>query len=257
MSPKKSPITVVRRKRKKTKKVSRKSLFWIVITCVLSFSIGGYYFLNQKTKILTPAKLRAIAPEGFPTIGIDISHHQGEMDWDKLFNHSGYDSLIHFVYCEATEGNTLVDSQWKQNRKKLNEIGIPNGAYHFFISTDPPRPQVEHFLTHWKKRDIDLPPVLDVETEGLSDQDLIDKMKIWLREVELRTGMRPVIYTSLHFYETKFQNVFANYRFWIAAYTRKPDCVNDSRIIHWQFTDQGRIPGTREKVDLNVSKIVY
>lgn len=257
MSPKRSPITIVRHKRKKTKKASRKSLFWIVTVVLASLSVGAYYFFNQQTKILTPAKLRAIVPEGFPTIGIDISHHQGEMDWDQLFNQSGYDSLIHFVYCKATEGNTLVDSQWERNRKKLNEIGIPNGAYHFFISTDPPRPQVAHFLSHWKKRDIDLPPVLDVETEGISDQDLIDKMRIWLNEVEFRTGMRPVIYTSLHFYETKFQHVFTNYKFWIAAYNRKPDCANDPRIIHWQFTDRGRIPGTREKVDLNVSKIVY
>lgn len=255
---KNNPMNAVRPKRKTAKKSKgKKSLLWIFI-CVAVLSIGGlFWYYTQSTKPLTVAKFREIVPKGFPTIGLDVSHHQGEMDWDKLFNKSGYDSLIHFVYCKATEGNTHIDRQWERNRSILNDYGIPNGAYHFFITTDPPLPQAEHFLNHWKKRDIDLPPVLDVETEGFSDEDLIAKMKIWLTEIENKTGMRPIIYTSLNFYETKFQKDFLNYKFWIAAYSRKPTCIDDERIIHWQFSESGRIPGTREKVDLNVSKLVY
>ena len=127
--------------------------------------------------------------------------------------------------------------------------------YHFFQSKEKPKPQVQHFLKHWKKREIDLPPVLDVENEGLSDTDLRAKMTIWLEEVENRTGMRPIIYTSLNFFETKFINDFKNYKFWIAAYSRKPSCIDDSRIIHWQYSESGELPGCDEKVDFNVSKI--
>ena len=82
-------------------------------------------------------------------------------------------------------------------------------------------------------------------------------MKIWLKEVEKRTGMRPIIYTSLNFYETKFQNDFLDYKFWLAAYSRKPECLHDERIIHWQFTETGKIPGTKEEVDVNVTKISF
>lgn len=254
---KKNPIRAVNKRSRRKK--SNKSSVWIVTIIVALIVLGGSFWVwkrinNQPTP---SSSFRKLVPKGFPTIGIDVSHHQGEMNWDKLFNHTGYDSLIHFVYCKSTEGNTHIDTQWERNRKVLNTLGIPNGAYHFFISKDPPRPQAEHFLKHWKKRDIDLPPVLDVEMEGFSDQDLIDKMKIWLEVVEQKTGMRPIIYTPLNFYENKFKSAFLNYKFWIAAYSKKPPCIEDDRIIHWQFSESGRIPGTKEKVDLNVSKLIY
>jgi lysozyme len=240
-----------------SKKKKAKSMVWLFVTLGAIIICILFFYVTQKNKPIPSASFRKVVPKGFPTIGIDVSHHQGEIDWDKLFNKSGYDSLIHFVYCKATEGNTHFDRQWERNRSILNDLGIPNGAYHFFTTKEDARPQAIHFLNRWKKRDIDLPPVLDVETEGISDEDLIEKMKSWLNYVEHKTGMRPIIYTSRHFYETKFQNVFLNHKFWIAAYSGKPTCINDNRIIHWQFSENGRIPGTNEKVDLNVSKLRY
>ena len=82
-------------------------------------------------------------------------------------------------------------------------------------------------------------------------------MKEWLSLVEKRTGMRPIIYTPLHFYRTKFKAEFKDYKFWVAAYSRKPKCLNDVRIVHWQFSDKANIPGTKEKVDLSVSKLKF
>jgi lysozyme len=260
---KKNPIKAVRRKtvrspikRKKAKGSSNKWKWISLIVLLLTFAIFLYFSFSEK-KAMTVDSFQKSVPEGFESIGLDISHHQGDIDWEKLMIKSGFDSIIQFVYCKATEGNTHLDTKWEQNRKALNNLGIPNGAYHFFIPTNPPRPQAAHFLNTWKKRDIDLAPVLDVETEGFSNNDLIAKMKIWLTEVELKTGVRPIIYTSLHFYETKFQNDFPDYQFWIAAYSRKPACIEDKRIIHWQYSETGSLPGIDELVDLNVSKLKY
>ena len=246
----------VPRKRKK-KRNSNSSIKWILGGSFLTSIIAIAFFVSREVKPLTTSSFRKTVPEGFQSIGLDVSHHQGVIDWEKLMKTEGFDSLIHFVYCKATEGNTHFDKQWVTNRTVLNEMGIPNGAYHFFTPTDPPLPQAEHFLNRWVKRDIDLPPVLDVETPGLSDEDLIAKMKIWLNYVEKESGMRPIIYTSLHYYETKFQNDFLNYKFWVAAYSRKPSCIDDKRIIHWQYSESARLPGVREKVDLNVSKLRF
>jgi lysozyme len=240
---------------KKKKKNSTNKILLIIISAILIIAgfliFGGKKIVQKKRK----NEFYQSIPSGFLSVGIDVSHHQGKINWEELFFKNNYDSIIHFVYCKATEGNTHFDKQWEMNRKWLNDNGIPNGAYHFFISKDPPKPQAEHFLKYWHKRDVDLPPVLDVEMEGFSDIDLIEKMKIWLNEIENQTGMRPIIYTSLHFYETKFQNEFKDYKFWIAAYSRKPECIEDERIIHWQYTESARIPGTKEKVDVNVSKL--
>ncbi len=244
-------------KRKKSKNKSSSKIKWMLGLSLFVSMFLIALFLYRDIKPLSISSFRKSVPEGFQSIGLDVSHHQGEINWQKLMTESGFDTLIHFVYCKATEGNTHFDRQWVRNRSILNEMGIPNGAYHFFIPTDPPIPQAVHFLNRWVKRDIDLPPVLDVETEGFSDTDLIAKMKIWLDYIEKTSGMRPVIYTSLHFYETKFQNEFLNYKFWIAAYSKKPSCIDDMRIIHWQYSESARLPGISEKVDLNVSKLEF
>ena len=244
-------------RKKKKKKNSTLQIKWIVGSAFVISIIAVVFFFTRELKPLTTSAFRKTVPEGFQSIGLDVSHHQGVIDWEKLMKTKGFDSLIHFVYCKATEGNTHFDKQWVTNRTVLNEMGIPNGAYHFFIPKDDPLPQAVHFLNRWVKRDIDLPPVLDVETEGISDEDMIAKMKVWLDYVEKKSGMRPIIYTSLHYYETKFQNDFLNYRFWVAAYSRKPRCIDDKRIIHWQYSESARLPGISEKVDLNVSKLKF
>jgi lysozyme len=150
-----------------------------------------------------------------------------------------------------------VDTQWENNRETLLEIEKPHGAYHFFSVTSDPEQQARHFLNYWKKEDMDLPPVLDVETSAETDAILINSMKKWLKIVENESGMRPIIYTSLSFYETKFQNDFKDYYFWIAAYSRRPECLKDERILHWQYSDNGDLPGINKKIDLNVSKISF
>ncbi|MEY3438573.1 MAG: hypothetical protein RL265_1158 [Bacteroidota bacterium] len=241
--------------KKKKSNFSAAALFFIVLAFG-GIGTGYYYFKKQSQSVLRTETIASI-PEGFSSFGIDISHHQGRIDWHKLFVTERFDTIIHFVYCKATEGENHLDTEWENNRRVLREIGITHGAYHFFNSKSKPRPQAQHFLTHWKSEEMDLPPVLDVESEGFSDADLIAKMKIWLEEVETATGIRPLIYCSLHYFETKFAADFKDYKFWIAAYSRKPKCIEDSRIIHWQYSETGELPGFSEHVDFNVSKIHY
>jgi lysozyme len=259
----KNPMQAVRPKKKKrivkktVKKKKSKTWLWIFSFIVLACVIGISYFMIQEKKVMTLSAFRKSVPEGFEAIGIDVSHHQGTIEWEKLMIENGYDSLIHFVYCKATEGITHFDTKWNYNRQKLNELGIPNGAYHFFSVKEDPIEQARHFMRVWKKRDIDLPPVLDVETEPENEKKFLENIQKWLTFVEDSSGFRPVIYTSLHFYETKFNNTFPNYKFWIAAYSKRPKCIEDPRIIHWQFTEKGRLPGIKENVDINVSKLKY
>ena len=248
------------KKGKVKKRIKRKSnttnwiLFFLAIPVI---TITAWYFYSPSEKKISKNSFLENIPLGFESVGIDVSHHQGDINWNNLFYKEHYDTIIHFVYCKATEGNSHVDTKWHYNRKTLNNLGVPNGAYHFFITKEAPRPQAYHFLNFWKKREVDLPPVLDVENEGFSDNDLREKMKIWLNEVEERTGIRPIIYTSLNFYETKFKNHFPNHKFWIAAYSKKPDFMNNKNILHWQFSENGILPGIDEEVDLNVSTIPF
>lgn len=223
---------------------------------LLALGIFGYLLWvqsNYKVSVDFGVKI----PKGYSSLGIDVSHHQGKIDWIKLFDTTNVQPRINFVYVKATEGGDHVDSQWKYNRKVLLELGINHGAYHFFQSKKLPAPQAEHFLNHWQSKENDLPPVLDVETEGFDDKDLRHKMERWLAIVEERSGMRPIIYTSKSFYQTKFKGHFPNHKFWIASYSRNPRIKSDSAILHWQFTESATLPHHSTLVDLNVSKLRF
>jgi len=193
-------------------------------------------------------------PESFNTFGIDISHHQGEIDWENVLVKNELDSIISFVYFKVSEGIDHKDTRWNEHRKTLRSFNKKAGAYHFFLPKKDALLQAKNFLENYEYQSGDLPPVLDVEIEGESDVQLIENMKIWLKEVERKSKIQPIIYTSLHFYESKFQQEFLNHKLWIASYSRMPNLENDKRIIIWQYSEKGKLPGFLGDVDLNVSR---
>jgi lysozyme len=255
---------VAKRKRKRSARVKTKPetiyfrgmLFLFVIIAGFAFYLYVRNKVREARSEIVKEKIVRSIPFGFSSFGIDISHHQGEIDWEELIKNQGYDTVIHFVYCKTTEGTDHLDTKWYHNRKFLKKLVVPNGAYHFFRNSDPSK-QAEFFLKHWITRPEDLPPMLDVEYECADNPDLINDMRLWLKIVEKRTGLRPIIYTSLHLYETKFQHDLHDYKFWVASYSRKPEQLDtDERIIHWQYACDGRLPGIDKRIDLNVSKIL-
>ncbi|MDR0803025.1 GH25 family lysozyme [Fluviicola sp.] len=249
----KRKVSKKRVKRGAKKRKKNKFFSWVLIPIGIAAFIFFWYKSNQVVQ--TSAHFHEIIPPGYKSVGLDVSHHQGVIDWDLLLTEKGFDTIIDFVYCKVTEGSDHIDTQWQRNRDYLNKHGISNGAYHYFNPKSLPRPQAAFFLANYQIRSIDLPPVLDVEDEGFSDEDLRTKIQIWCEEVKKATGIKPIIYTSLHFYETKFRGKMDGYNFWIAAYDREPEYMTDREVLHWQFSKSGRLPGISEDVDLNVSKL--
>ena len=209
----------------------------------------------NRSNVMPTELMHIEIPAGFNCYGIDVSHHQGEIDWDSFF--ASRDSTISFVYCKATEGLHHVDSKWRENCIELNNRNIKLGAYHFFLPDKNAVQQASHFLLNYNAKTNYLPPVIDVELETNSDSELIKNVIIWLDCVENKIKRRPIIYTSHHFYKTKFKGKLKGYKFWIANYNEAPSGLEDTNIILWQYTDKGRLAGIKGDVDLNYSKIMY
>jgi lysozyme len=255
---------VVNKKRKPSTRIKKRKLAiqlkWVAVVLFIGLGALSILFISKKIlearrKVETENVIRSI-PYDYASFGIDVSHHQGEIDWSRLFLNYGLDTLVHFVYCKTTEGEDHLDSKWYHNRHSLRKLDIPHGAYHFFRTSNP-KIQADFFLTHWKHRKNDLPPMLDVEYECINNPHLVKDMQFWLKRVENKTGQRPIIYTSFHLYETKFKDALKDYKFWIACYSQnKPKNLDsDERIIHWQYSSHGNLPGLQHRVDLNVSKL--
>jgi lysozyme len=101
----------------------------------------------------------------------------------------------------------------------------------------------------------DLPPVLDLETsDGLPDEELLRRTRLWMDEMARLCACRPVIYTNRDFYRRIVREHFPETTLWLAAYEVRslPLMREDPRIRFWQFSEQGRVNGIREAVDLNV-----
>lgn len=228
-----------------------------VIATHLVFLIIFSFLLWNSLQFKGSEDFNYAIPKNYKGFGIDVSHHQGKINWDTLF-HTSLSPAIQFVYVKATEGKDHLDREWEYNRKELLRKNIKHGAYHFFRPGTNPIDQANHFLNNYRVRETDLAPVLDVEVESASDKELIQNMSIFLNEIEKRTGKRPIIYTSFHFYRTKFQDHFPEYKFWIAAYSEPFLLPKDERILYWQFTDKGDLPYHRNvKLDLNVSRVGF
>ncbi len=191
-------------------------------------------------------------PDGFSIRGLDVSHHQGDIDWTLLRHAEVGDEPLCFVFIKATEGLSLIDKNFKKNFNESVENGFIRGAYHYFIPNISASLQARHFIRQAELEPGDLPPVLDIETAGdLDPAQLRDSALVWLRMTEQAYGAKPILYTYYKFKkEYLYTPEFDEYPYWIAHYY--VDTIRyDGPWKFWQHTDRGRLPGIRGYVDLN------
>ena len=194
-------------------------------------------------------------PEGYEIHGIDVSHHQGKINWQKLKDQGLIDKFpVRFVMIKATEGASRIDPNFKENFFQARENGFTRGAYHFYSIYSSAEKQAEFFIKNVKLEKGDLPPVLDVEhkPKNQTDEEFVVSIRKWLDIVENHYGVKPIIYTYYKF-KTRYLNgsVFDDYPYWIAHYY--VDKVEyEGAWKFWQHTDAGRLPGIKGRVDFNI-----
>lgn len=260
--PRKKPATPSRRSPRKSKKRVRTMPTWLRNVCAILvvglFSVTFYYFVirpySYRWKECYGQKAYGIClPCCFEVHGIDISHYQGSIDWDKLALNRESDFPLHFVFMKATEGSDHGDDTFEANFAEAGKRGLIRGAYHFFSAKTDPLKQADFFIRTVKLRPGDLPPVLDVEVTGRrTKKDLQQRIKRWLDRVESHYGVKPILYTSYKFKTHYLDDAsFDAYPYWIAHYY--VDSVKYQGKWHfWQHTDIGTVPGIKQDVDLNV-----
>jgi GH25 family lysozyme M1 (1,4-beta-N-acetylmuramidase) len=154
-------------------------------------------------------------------LGIDISRYQGQI----LKTIKASDS-IRFLICKATQGVKYVDPDFRMNWHGIKEMGIVRGAYHFYVADSDPVEQATHFANMIDDLEAtDLPPVLDVEQGSLSPKsdtkNLSANVLLFLKEIESRTGRKPILYTGYAFGQQYLKHPeFANYDLWLAEYSK-------------------------------------
>jgi len=188
----------------------------------------------------------------FP-VGVDVSHHQGAIDWKALAVEQ-----FAFAFIKATEGAQNADQLFSRNWPGPKDAGLLRGAYHFFRPSADPRIQANNFLQTVRELSPgDLPPVLDVEVlDNQPPAKVLDDLQCWLEAVELALRRKPILYTGPSFWRSALGNStrFASYPLWIAHYTQasEPSLPGGWKSwTFWQHSDHGRVSGAAGPIDLN------
>jgi lysozyme len=190
-------------------------------------------------------------------LGIDVSHHQREVDWFAVSN-----SAVKFTFAKATEGSTWVDPQFETNWRALRQVGLFRGAYHFGRPGGDPETQAVHFHSIVGALGFrDLPPVLDLE---VSDGHLAAHVLAWAEAFVTRAEalfQRTLIVYTGGFWRSELKDAripfFGARPLWLAAYTANPKLpASWDRWTLWQYSDGSQnggtaVPGLRGPVDQN------
>ena len=123
--------------------------WWIGgVAVALLYAWIFYYFFVSPTGFRWRALYGdANYPKGYEIHGIDISHYQGEINWDALRDAQIEGCPLRFVMIKATEGSSRLDENFKENFMQAREYGFIRGAYHFWSNKSSARSQATISLT--------------------------------------------------------------------------------------------------------------
>lgn len=191
-------------------------------------------------------------PHGYSIYGIDVSRHQGEIDWEKLKAGDGTSSPVEFVYMKATEGSDFIDKNFETNFAKAKKLGFICGAYHYFSPHSGGLTQANQFIKTVKLQKGDLPPVVDVEEQPKNKKHFMQELKIFIAKIEEHYGVKPIVYSYKKYKEHYLSDPYFNkYPLWVAHYYVSKLDENIDWLM-WQCSDIGRLPGIKENVDINI-----
>ncbi len=189
----------------------------------------------------------------FPVMGVDVSHYQGDIDWNALEQQD-----VRFAFIKATEGSGHTDEYAPDNLKNASETDILISAYHFFSFDSAGETQAENFISAVPAGAIDLPPVVDIEyyadkkASKPSVEETEQILRPLLERLEEYYGQRPIIYTTLPVYYRYISESFSDYPLWIRSVAFEPDFIDWQ---FWQYSDRGELygfEGDERYIDLNV-----
>lgn len=185
----------------------------------------------------------------YPIKGIDISHWQGDIDFQKV-----KEIGIKFVYIKATEGSTWVDPKIKHNIEECKKNGLYYGVYHLFRETSSGEEQLAHFIKQFGQAN--LIPMVDLEHRVVDQAKNVKELKKELIYFLLKSEYRLILYTSyraLRIFARKMDWITQSlidtlqsfiHSFWWCDYSYgvgKPTNVEETNWSLWQITSDFKI----------------
>lgn len=186
--------------------------------------------------------------------GIDVSEHQGEIDWAKAKAAGVEFAIVRCGYGQNEAGQD--DKYWTVNADACEKNGIPFGTYLYSYADTvaKAKSEAQHVLRLIDGYDLDYPIYYDLEENSirnkLSETQIADIAEAFCDTIEA-AGYEAAIYSNTDW----FTNYLTDSRFdqwdkWVAQYNTT--CTYTGDYSMWQCSSKGRIDGISGNVDLNV-----
>lgn len=187
--------------------------------------------------------------ERYPLRGIDVSHHQGAIDWAAVARDD-----VAFAYLKASEGGDHRDRLFAENWRGARAAGIATGAYHFFTFCRSGAEQARNFIAAVPVEADALPPAVDLEFGGNcgarpDGAAMRVELDAFLAAVESAYAKPALLYVTPEFFEAYRESLPAR-ALWRRSIVRAPD--TRAAWALWQYHNRARVDGIVGPVDLNV-----
>lgn len=187
--------------------------------------------------------------------GIDVSHHNGTVDWDKVKADGIKFAILRCGY--GRKNVRQIDKQFERNYRECKRVGIPVGVYHYSYAKNPEdaRLEADFMLELIAGKQFEYPVIFDIEDKGQEafGKDMLTKITIAFCEKIEAAGYYVSIYSNPDWFINKLDTErLKPYDKWLAHWVSTPKWGNEFGGL-WQYTDSGKVNGIETKVDMNIS----
>ena len=184
------------------------------------------------------------------SLGIDVSHHQGVIDWDAVKG-----SGVKFAIVRVSYSTRRDDTQFERNISECERLGIPHGVYIYSLaeSVEDAIAEAEKVISALNGRKLEMPVFYDLESERTRNcsSDAIQAIATsFCKKIE-ESGYRTGIYANKNW----FTNILKGEYFdkclkWVAQYNDKLT-YSAENIMMWQYSSDGAVNGIKGRVDMD------
>ena len=202
----------------------------------------------------------SITYSGAARYGIDVSAHQGEIDWAAVAGDEVEFAFLRIGYRGYSAGALNLDGQFEANYAGAREQGIDVGVYFFSqaISEEEAREEARQVLSWLEGKEIQCPIVYDWEhieedtarTDSVDGETVTACARAFCEEIR-EAGYDPMIYCNgMLGYLSYDLTQLEDYPLWYAEYEDYPSYAYEVTI--WQYTESGTVAGIQGKADRNI-----
>mgnify|MGYP005935325841 CR=1 FL=1 len=195
-------------------------------------------------------------------MGIDISKHNGNIDWNAVKNSGVQYVILRCGYRGSASGVLVEDQKFKSNIQGATAAGLKVGIYFFSQAVNEVEAVEEASMTLSliKKYRITYPVYIDVESangraDGISKAARTSVINAFCQTIR-NSGYTPGLYANKNWLTEKINTgALGGCKIWLAQYVAAP--TYGGRYEMWQYSSRGSIAGIKGNVDLNVSYMGY